>query len=137
MAKRPEKEYFLAFTVITLLALLLTGFYFTWMSGQSHDPIAYAKFNSILITNQNYSIKTDISVQVASENEPWLAKNKKQLETVLRNSLANMDPKIATSPNGLQALQESLKDAGNGAFNTNSIQHVFFTDFILVPNDSQ
>jgi flagellar basal body-associated protein FliL len=137
MEKRSEKEYFIAFTVVTVLAVLLAGFYFTWSSTQRHDPVAYAKFNSILVTNQFYSIKTDISVQVSSENQLWLQKNKTSLGNVLRNTLANADPKIATSPNGLQALQDSLKKEGNSAFKTTAIENVFFTDFILVPNGSQ
>ncbi|HEY8102634.1 MAG TPA: flagellar basal body-associated FliL family protein [Burkholderiaceae bacterium] len=137
MAKRSEKEYFVAFTVLTVLALLLAGFYFAWITTQGQSPVAYAKFNAIVVTNQNYSIKTDISVQVSSENEAWLKKNKAPIENILRNSLADVDPKIATGPNGLQALQESLKNAANSVLNTNRIQNVFFTDFLLVPNDSQ
>ncbi|MGZ3252714.1 MAG: flagellar basal body-associated FliL family protein [Burkholderiaceae bacterium] len=137
MEKRSEKEYFIAFTVVTVLVLLLAGFYFTWSSTQRHDPVAYAKFSSIIVTNQTYSIKTDISVQVSSENELWLKKNKASLGNVLRNTLANADPKIATGPNGLQVLQDSLKTAGNNAFKTTALENVFFTDFILVPNGSQ
>ncbi|MGZ3236707.1 MAG: flagellar basal body-associated FliL family protein [Burkholderiaceae bacterium] len=137
MAKRSEKEYFVAFTVLTVLAILLAGFYFAWMSTQHNKPVAYAAFNSMVITNQNYSIKTDISVQVSSENEVWLKKNKAPLENILRNSLSDVDPKIATNPNGLEVLQESLKNAANSAFKTNRIQNVFFTDFLLVPNGSQ
>ena len=135
--KRSEKEYFVAFTVLTVLTILLAGFYFAWISIQHPDPVAYAKFNAIVVTNQNYSIKTDIAVQVSSENESWLKKNKASLENVLRNSLAEVDSKITTGPNGLQMLQESLKNAVNSAFKTDRIQNVFFTNFLLVPTDSQ
>jgi flagellar basal body-associated protein FliL len=137
MERRSEKEYFVAFTVITVLALLLSGFYFAWISTQRHAPVAYAKFDSIVITNETYSIKTDIAVQVLSDDEIWLKKNKTSIGNILRNSLANADPKIATRPNGLLTLQEALKKASNKAFNTDTIQNVFFTDFILVPNGSQ
>jgi flagellar basal body-associated protein FliL len=137
MAKRLEKEYFLALTVLAALVLLIAGLYFAWSSTQHHVPVAYAKFNSMVITNQTYSIKTDISIQVASENELWLKKNKAPLENILRNTLAGADPEIATGPNGLKTLQESLKDASNKELKTNRIQNVFFTDFILVPAGSQ
>ncbi len=137
MAKRSEKEYFLAFTVIVVLALLVTGFYFAWISKQRHVPVAYEKFSEIVVTNESYSIKTDIAVQVASENEEWLKKHKASIESILKNALANADPKVATGPNGLFALQKSLKSASNRAFKTNMIQNVFFTDFVLVQNGSQ
>jgi flagellar basal body-associated protein FliL len=101
------------------------------------DPIAYAKFKSIVIANQTFSIKTNISVQVASEDKHWLDANQAALESVLRNTLAETDPKVATGPNGLITLQETLKNASNSAFHTNRIENVYFTDFILVPTGSQ
>lgn len=137
MEKRSEKEYFLAFTVIVVLALLLTGFYFAWITKQSHAPVAYEKFSDIVVTNETYSIKTDIAIQVASENEEWLRKHKAPIESILRNSLADADPQLATGPDGLFALQKSLKSASNRAFKTNRIQNVFFTNFVLVQNGSQ
>lgn len=137
MAKRAEKEYFVVFTVITVLALLLAGFYFVWMSSKARVPVAYAKYDSIVISNETYTIKTNISVQTAGGNERWLAKNKATLEGILKTSLATADPNIALGPNGLQMLQDSLKIAVNNAFKTNAIQNVFFTDFVLVMNGSQ
>jgi flagellar basal body-associated protein FliL len=137
MAKRTEKEYFVAFTVIAVSVLLVAGFYFTWMSTKERPPVAYAKYDSIVISNQTYTIKTNISIQTAGRNERWLEKNRTRLEGVIKTSLAQTDPNVALSPNGLQTLQDSLKIAANSAFKTNAIQNVFFTDFVLVMNDSQ
>jgi flagellar basal body-associated protein FliL len=137
MARRSDREYFTAFAAITVLAFLLTGFYFAWISIKSQNPVAYASFKSIVISNQDYSIKTSISVQVASENKSWLAKNQAPLENVLKNALSNIDPKVATGPDGLVKMQALLKDAGNSAFHTNMIENVYFTDFLLSPTSGQ
>lgn len=137
MAKRSEKEYFLGFVVLTVVVLLLVGFYFAWVSIKHRDPVAYAQFKSVVISNQIYAIKTNISVQVATENKDWLLQHQASLENVLRNTLAETDPKVATGPNALIDLQEALKNAGNNAFNTDRILNVYFTDFVLVRNGSQ
>jgi flagellar basal body-associated protein FliL len=137
MAKRSDKEYFVAFTVLIVLILLFAGFYFTWAAKKGLSPVAYAKFDSVLVTNQTYTIKTDISIQTASKDQEWLMKHKTAIGDVLKNTLANADPRIVTGANGLFILQESMKSTVNKAFKTTSIQNVFFTDFVLVMNGSQ
>jgi len=137
MTKASEKEYLVGFTVIVFLALLLTGFYFMWISKQDSVPVAYAKFDGLQISNDTYAIKTNIAVQAASEHGAWLTKNKSVIESVLKKTLTDADMEVVTSSNRLQVLQESLKESANNALKTTAIQHVFFTDFLLVMNDSQ
>lgn len=140
MEKATDKEYFVAFTVLTVLALLAVGFYFTYVSlnpSRNKIPVAYTKVGPFVVSNQTYSIQTSLSIQTDGEDAKWINAHKTSLESVLKNTISTADPKLVMSPNGLQAIQDSMKDASNKEFKTKAIQSVLFTDFVLVKNDSQ
>lgn len=138
MAKTTKKESSIVLTASLAIAALAVAFALTWLYLQYADKnrpeVAYAPFKPVVVRAQEYSIAASFVLQTSHADASWVSKNQKELETVLKSALNDADPKGIRAPNGLQALQVALKDAGNKALKTDKIQQFLFTDFIIQSN---
>jgi flagellar basal body-associated protein FliL len=129
-----------AYAVAVALLCLALGFAFAWSrlspALERKPTVAYASIGPLVVRLQGYAFSANLAVQTSVADAKWVDKNKRALSEVLQQALANADPDRIRKPNGLLPLQETLKDAANAAFNTEQVQNVLFTDF-LIQSDKQ
>ena len=135
---KPKKERSIVVTASLVVAALVVAFAMTWIylqyASKVRVDVAYAPFKPIVVRAQDYSIAASFVLQTSTADAAWVAKNQKQLEAVLQEALNEADANGIRAPNGLQALQISLRDISNEALQTTKIQQVLLTDFIIQAN---
>ncbi|MBC7499465.1 MAG: flagellar basal body-associated FliL family protein [Herminiimonas sp.] len=135
---KPKKERSIVVTASLVVAALVVAFAMTWIylqyASKVRVDVAYAPFKPVVVRAQDYSIAASFVLQTSTADAAWVAKNQKQLEAVLQEALNEADANGIRAPNGLQALQVSLRNISNEALQTTKIQQVLLTDFIIQSN---
>lgn len=135
---KPKKERSIVVTASLVVAALVVAFAMTWIylqyASKVRADVAYAPFKPVVVRAQDYSIAASFVLQTSTADAAWVAKNQKQLEAVLQEALNEADANGIRAPNGLQALQVSLRNISNEALQTTKIQQVLLTDFIIQSN---
>jgi flagellar basal body-associated protein FliL len=118
------------------MVCLILGFAFLWFRAGStaHVPtpdVAYAKFGPVGVQLNGYAFSATLAVQTSAEDTEWANQNKQALNDVLHAALSKVDPATLRKPANFLPLQETLKAAANTAFNTDRVQSVLITDFVM------
>ncbi len=129
---------YVASVVIVALAIVIgIGWYYFQSTERIRVDVAYAKVGPLKVQTQGFTIRTTVAVQTRPNNDRWTLEQRRILESVFQKTLAETDPKTILTADGMQALQNLLKNAGNMALNTSVVQGVVLTDFLLVANEDQ
>lgn len=115
---------------IVVIGILAVWFYLSYNT--RHVPtIAYENFGPLVVRNSEFSVKTSFAVQTRNADAAWLAQHKRELDFALQAALVNADAQRLRAPDGINYVQELLREAANQALNTHSIESVLLTDFIM------
>lgn len=138
LAKPRKNEYFATFTMGAILMLLVGGFIAAWLHVNSAPKIvvvtAYTQLGSMVIATQNHTIRANISIQTSKEHEEWGKKNKIVIDGIVKNYLADESTQKIIAKNNLATLQNTLKNLANTTLDTDKVEAILITDFLLVTN---
>lgn len=138
LAKPKKNEYFATLTMGAILVLLAGGFFAAWMHVNAAPKIvvitAYTQLGNMVIATQNHTIRANISIQTSKENEEWGKKNKTNIDGIVKNFLADENTQKIVAKNNLATLQDTLKNLANTTLDTNKVEAILITDFLLVTN---
>lgn len=139
-SKSAANDNTIAYAIGTTLFCLVLGFVlFLPRLNASHKiapTVAYASFGPMVIHVSGYAFSATMAVQTGAADAKWAAQNKKALGQILQATLTKADPRNLRGRNGLLSLQDELTVAANAAFNTEKVQSVLFTDFLLETDDN-
>jgi flagellar basal body-associated protein FliL len=139
MSNPVSQDNFVAYCAAVVVAGLVAIFLFTWSQlrtpGDVQPVMAYAKFGPYLVQTQKFEITTTIAVGTGMDSARWAKQQKKNLDVVFQMVLAKADPRLIAGKNGMQTMQDSLRDAANQYLHTNNIETVFLTNFIMRRRD--
>jgi len=148
MAKAPVKaqvrtqDNLVAYIAAAVVVCLAAIFLVTWtQTRNAHDAtkpqVAYTKFGPYQIESQAFAMHVSLVVQTSLDDSSWPEKNRKDLDVVLKRTLANVDPKVIRSPNNLTKLQDIIVKACDATFNNQVVQTILITDFTYQARDEE
>lgn len=142
MSQSSARDYGLAYTVVAALVLLAASFALVWAYLHHKDrlqrEIRYLTLPPVAISRDGHSMTATIAVRTSAADADWAARNKAALQQAAQRVLMEFDPQQvrgAQVAQGLQTLQNTLRDAGNRVLQTTSVQEVLLTDFLLSEGD--
>lgn len=128
-------------TLVTIvIGLLLTAVSFagTWFFQQHRHQAALAELTStyaspvpVITQTGEHSVAAKFVIRTSLADIAWVEANRKALEQVFQSALAQTDMKRVLAPGGLLTLQERLREEGNAALQTDKLQEVLLTDFLV------
>ncbi|OWW22654.1 hypothetical protein [Noviherbaspirillum denitrificans] len=140
MAKQAAREKNLPLIIAIAIAVLAVGFGGAWLYMQHKEKlerqITYLKLPPVAISHDGFSMRATFAIRTSAADAEWATKNKSTLEQVMKKALLDADPVAAREPGGLQALQEKVRQVGNAALQSQRIQEVLVTDFLVSEGDS-
>ena len=139
MAKKAAREKNLRALVAIVVAVLGTGFGAAWLYMQHKEKqsreIAYMRLSPVAISRDGHSMSATFAVRTSLADAAWAAKNRSTLEQVMKSALLEADPVAARAPGGLQAMQEKVRETANARLQSDRIQQVLVTDFLVSEGD--
>lgn len=139
MSKKPVREKNLVTIVGIVLAVLAVGFGIAWLYMQYEEKqsrkITYLGLPPVAISRDGHSISATFAIRTSAADASWASKNKVALEQVMKQALLAVDPVEARAPGGLKALQDKVREAGNTTLQSERIQEVLVTDFLVSEGD--
>lgn len=139
MAKQAAREKNLLPIIAIVVAVLAAGFAAAWLYMQYQEKrsreIAYLRLPSVAISRDGHSISATFAIRTSAADAGWAAKNKIALEQVMKQALLSVDPDAVRAPGGLKALQEKVRETGNTTLQSERIQEVLVTDFLVSEGD--
>lgn len=139
MPQRSGRDRLLLYAIVTTIAVLAIGFplarmYMQHVERQNRD-IRFLQLPSIAISRDGHSIAASFAIRTSAGDAEWAKKNKPALEQVMQHALMALDPANASTPGGLKAFQDTLRDASNSTLETSQVQEVLITDFLVSEGD--
>lgn len=135
MPKASTRDRTTVYAVAIALVILLAGFAFAWFhkarDTQLRNQTVYSKPTRVVAGSDNYSVAVSFAVRSSGADTELIIKNRHILEQVAQQVLVARDMRQARTPQGMQALQEALRNAFNAALHTDKVQQVLVTDFLL------
>jgi hypothetical protein len=122
----------IAFSII--FGLLLAWGYYYQTRGQGAGPEqAYAKMNTVRFQIQDFSVRTQMTLQSGQDSGAWIGQNKSQLQKFLETRLQDTAPAQLTStkPDKIPTLQADLTAALNSEFPQAKVDQVLITEFLM------
>lgn len=139
MAKKAARDKNLRNVIAIVVAILAVGFGGAWLYMQHKDKqereIAYLKLPTVAISRDGHSMRASFAIRTSAADAAWAAKNKAMLEQVMQKALLDADPAAARAPGGLQALQVKVREVANTTLQSQRIQEVLVTDFLVSEGD--
>ena len=142
MSQGSPRKYWLVYTVGIVLLVLAVAFVLTWRYLQHRERLAietrYLMLPPVAISRDGHSMSATVAIRTSAADAEWAASNKQALEQVTQRVLMELDPQRVSGAhvrNGLQALQVTLRDAGNAALQTTRVQEMLLTDFLVSEGD--
>lgn len=137
--QQPVRDFSLPTVIAGALALLAAGFALAWFYLQHRERMQwethYLTLPPVAISRDGHSMAATIAVRTTAADAGWIADNKRALQQVAHRVLMEADPQRMQAPDGLRALQTSLREATNAALQTDSVQEMLLTDFLLSDHD--
>jgi hypothetical protein len=119
--------------------VLAVGFGGAWLYAQHKDKktreITYLKLSSVAVSRDGHSMRATFAIRTSAADAVWASKNKATLEQVMQRALLEADPAAARAPGGLAALQEKVREVSNATLQSQRIQEVLVTDFLVSEAD--
>jgi flagellar basal body-associated protein FliL len=138
-APRATSDHKLASIIGVVVAVLAAGFAAGWLYMQHKErqsrEITYLKLPSVAISRDGHSMSATFAVRTSRTDADWASKNKDVLEQVMKRALLEADPVAARQPGGLQKMQEQVRGIANSTLQSERIQEVLVTDFLVSEGD--
>lgn len=125
--------YLAAAIVVVLLVSLAAAWFYVQSQPRLEVRAAFVDTGPMIVSVDGYNIATRMSVQTSKADGDWASRNRSALIQAMQNALTTSNPQTMQTPQGLQALQSSLTEAGNNAMKTGKIQNVLLTEFLIQP----
>jgi flagellar basal body-associated protein FliL len=139
MANKAAREKNLLSVIAIVVAVLAVGFTAAWLYMQYQEKqsreITYLRLPSIAISRDGHSISATFAIRTSAADATWASKNKFALEQVMKQALLAVDPVAARAPGGLKALQDQVRETSNATLQSERIQEVLVTDFLVSEGD--
>lgn len=139
MSQRSARDKLLITTVVTALVALALAFAAVWLylqyAQKQQSEVRYLLLPSVAISRDGHSISASFGVRTNGANAAWAAENKNSLEQIMKRGLMEVDPQRVRAPNGIQQLQDTLREASNAALHTDKVQEVLVTDLLVSEGD--
>ncbi len=139
MPKQPTRDKPLLTIVAIVLAVLAVGFAGVWLylkhAEKLDAEVRYLRLAPVAISHNGISMSATVAVRTSGSDEDWAREHGLALEEVVKQALLAADPERVRAPGGLQKLQESLKAASNAMLQTDRVQEVLVTDFLVSEGD--
>lgn len=139
MAKKPAREKNLRNLIAVVVVILAVGFGGAWLYMQHKDKqtrdITYLNLPSVAISRDGHSMRATFAIRTSAADADWASRNKSTLEQVMQRALLEADPVAARAPGGLHALQERVREVSNATLQSQRIQEVLLTDFLVSEGD--
>lgn len=139
MAKKAAREKNLLNVVAIAVVVLAVGFSAAWLYMQHREKlqreVTYLSLPSVAISRDGHSMRATFAIRTSRADAEWAAKNKTTLEQVMKKALLDADPVAARAPGGLLALQQKVREVGNATLQSERIQEVLVTDFLVSEGD--
>ena len=140
MAKKAARERNLRSIIVIVIAVLAVGFAAAWFYLQYREKqnreIAYLSLPPVAISRDGHSIRASFAIRTSAADAEWAAKNKTVLEQVMSHALLEVDPVASRAPGGLQALQDKVRATSNAILQSERIQEILVTDFLVSEGDA-
>jgi len=137
--RRSGNERPLTGIVLAACGMLLAGFVVSWLYLQhvrnEQGASSFTTLKRVAVGRDGYSIAATIAIKTSDADLRWAGRNRINLETEFQRALYELDPQRARAPGGLQAFQQGLAATLNQALNTDKIQQVVLTDFLVAEGD--
>ncbi len=139
MPKRAARDSLLLYVIGAVMVALAIGFALAWLYLQYADKqsreIQYLTLRDVAISRDGHSISASFAIRTSAADAKWASQHKPVLEQVMTQALLAADPIRVRTPDGLQALQISVRDASNQTLHTDKVQDVLVTDFLVSEGD--
>ncbi len=138
-SKRSARDQLLMYVIGIVLAILAVGFTAAWFYLQHRQrldgEIAYLTIPQVAISHGGHSIRASFAVRTSATDAEWAAASKPALEQVMMKGLMDADPQRALAPGGLASLEKTLLAESRAALQTDRLQEVLITDFLVSEGD--
>jgi len=134
---QPSPNKFLRTAVLVALLVVAIGFVAAWFyfkPAAVTSPFSYTEFGPIVVRTSQYSLKTKLSLQTSNDNLQWANANRIKMKAVLENTMAGLDFDQVRSAGGIAYVEKTLRDAANQQFQTQNVERILLTDFIIQSN---
>ena len=139
MAKKAARERNLLTIIAIVVAVLAVGFGGAWLymdhKEKQEREIAYLRLPPVAISRDGHSMSATFAIRTSAADADWASKNKGTLEQVMKKALLEADPVAARAPGGLQHMQEQVRHVANATLQSQRIQEVLVTDFLVSEGD--
>lgn len=134
----PKARDYSVFYIAAALLLFLTlafgvAWYYVKDSPRMMFRSAYLDTGQMIVAVDGYSIAARFSVQTSKDNGDWAIENKKSIAGAIQKALVESDPHKMLTPSDLNTLQSSLRKNGNAFLQTDKIENVLLTEFLIKP----
>lgn len=131
---RDNSVLYIAVAILLVLILALSGaWYYVKDSPRMMFRSAYLDTGQMIVAVDGYTIAARFSVQTSKDNGDWATENKKAIAGAIQKALVESDPRKMLTPSDLNALQSSLRKSGNALLQTDKIENVLLTEFLIKP----
>lgn len=134
-----QGERTVARAVLATCATLLIGFTCVWLYLQYDErqrmASSFTTLERVAISRDGHSIAASIAVKTSDSDLRWAQRNREGLALAFQQVLLTLDPQRVRAPDGLNAFQQELDEMLNRALQTDKIQQVVLTDFLVSEGD--
>jgi hypothetical protein len=135
MPSTPRRDNTLLYTVGGSIAALVIGFGGAWVYLQHHARLRAEPFFSqpvaVVTATSEHSVAATFAIRATGAEAGWVRAHRSAIEQIVKHALSETDLLAAIGPQGLGALQASLRDLVNKKLNTDYVQEVVITDFLV------
>lgn len=122
-------------TLLVVFLLLALGFVGAWIyqrNAQRFESVSkYTLIKPIAISQHGYGISATVAVQVREKDVRWSYAQNERMELLLKEALVGLNLDAALTPGGLAAVQEEMAQMLRTKLDTDKIQAVYITDFLV------
>jgi flagellar basal body-associated protein FliL len=135
MSSKKNRDNIVLYTVASASLVLFAGFGGAWFYLKHMDKLRSQAFFSkpapVVTIAGDHSVAATFAVRTTGADATWVQANSHALEQIVKSALTEADMNTVRTPQGLRALQGSLRDAVNAALQTTKVQEVLITDFLV------
>jgi len=123
--------YMAAGVVFVALVVIFVIIWNKATKSSAAPTVAFAKFGPYQVETQNSEVLASIAVETAVKDADWAMENKRDLDVIFKTVLAKYDASSSNDPNGMELVQEALRDEANRDLHTNIVQAALLTNYVL------
>lgn len=135
MTQINKRDRFVTIAIGVIVTVLVCALGAGWVWWRQANPSiaapAFTVIGPIVSSTEKYSVSARIALQTGGDNAEWVKKNNTVLRGILEAALQSLEPRQVHATDGLLAVQTQLLSAIEQQLNTDKIEQLLLTDFIL------